>query len=374
MEKIRLLYLIDRLEVGGAERLLEMACRHLPRERFDIRVDSLFSGGQMAERLRRLGIPVEILCAKNLWDVFGFFRLYKRLRDWKPHILHTHLFPANTFGRAAGRLAGVPVIIGAEHNLYREKPFHQRLADRILSRISDRIHAVSFAVANFTSAQERIPISRFSVLYNFAELAVFNEARARREENRKLLGILPREKALVAVGSLSRQKDHQFLLEVMKELVGRMEGLQLLIVGQGPLRKALGERIGHLGLEGQVSLLGVREDVPEILSACDIFVFPSVWEGFGIALLEAMAAGLPVVASRLDGIPEIVREGEGILLPAGDREAWVSAILDLLQNSEKSRALAAAGQRRSADFSVESGVRRWQNLYEEILKEKGVMV
>jgi glycosyltransferase involved in cell wall biosynthesis len=220
-----------------------------------------------------------------------------------------------------------------------------------------------------------MPPPKVFLIPNGVEIKVFTEA------NQSLVEALAQEWKIRShtpvIGTLARlheQKGHSYLLDAVAQLRREIPDVKALVVGDGELRPSLEQRTQALRLSDSVIFTGTRRDVPEILALLDVFVLPSLWEGLPIALLEAMAAGLPVVATRVGGVPEVVVDGEtGLLVPPRDPDALSEAILTLLQDPDLRQKMGQAGQERVREyFSVERMVEETEALYERLLAEKGL--
>src|SRR5262249_24656144 len=267
-----------------------------------------------------------------------------RLKAFGPGLVHTHLYYANVLGRVAARLAGSPPVVTTLHNpdytfeaTERTLCRARKLLDRWTGARNAAVVAVSGAVAE--DFRRHMGWTGIRVIPNGVDLEAFapgggDDGAARGEWPGPGLRLL-------SVGRLHPQKGHGVLLDAMGRTAARGASLSLVIAGEGTLRPVLEEGIRRLGLDGSVRLAGRRGDVRELLRAADVFVFPSLYEAVGIALLEAMASGLPVVASRTGGIPEVVEDGaSGRLVPPGDAEALAEALAALARDPDERRRLA----------------------------------
>lgn len=358
------------LTVGGTEgQLLELASRFDSR-RFNVLVCGLKGEGPVARAMRERGVRVVTLNGRGAWDVRVLFRLFQLTRQERPEILHAFLGFANLAASLIGRLLGVPVVIWSYRDVEVWKTKAHWLVDRLAVRWADAITCCSDAVRQFVLARMNGQASKFSTIYNGVDLETFNRPRATSRAELNL-----REGGFV-IGTVSRldepKKGLAVMLRALANLAGR-DGLpswQWLLVGDGPARDRLRSLASELGLSGQVMFAGMRDDVASVLPMMDIFVCPSLYEGFGIAIVEAMAAGRPVVASAVGGIPEIVvHEGTGLLVPPGDAAALAGALATLLTHPGQARAMGARGQARVRErFSIETAVQQHQQLYESLRK------
>jgi len=364
--QISVLYLITELDVGGAERALARTVIRLSKNRYRASVACLYGAGAVADEIRTAGIAVTDLEARGKWDLSVAWRLYRLLRRERPTILHTWMFHANVPGRLLGRLAGVPIIISSERTMGQESRWRYRL-NRITAPLTDRVVCVSQRVADFVVQEVGIPQCKVVVIPNGIDLRNFKYLPAKRQA-RAALG-LPYELALI--GTVARLNPVK-RLDVLLQALASVNGVCAVIIGDGPERARLEALRKQLGLVERVRFVGQQSNVPEWLAAMDLFVLPSDWEGMSNALLEAMAVGLPVVATAVGGTPEVVVDGvTGLLVPPRDPEALAEAIIALLQDRERAEAMGRTGQERvERYFTVERMVQKTEALYEELIGEK----
>jgi sugar transferase (PEP-CTERM/EpsH1 system associated) len=368
-ERVKVCHLITELNVGGAEWSLARLLMHLDRERFASTVVCLYGGeGTVAEAIRALGVPVVDLRMVRKWRFDAFWRLYRLLIREHPTILHTWLFHANIPGRVLGRLANVPIIIGSERTMGMESRWRYRL-NRITQALADRVVCVSQQVADFVIRQVGVSQHKVVVIPNGVDLSDFERLPVRREA-REALG-LPCDQAWV--GTVARL-DPVKRLDVLLRALPLLEDVRAVIVGYGPEQQRLETLAQQLGIQERVCFTGYQEDVRPWLVALDVFVLSSDWEGMSNALLEAMAASLPAVATAVGGTPDVVVEGEtGLLVPPRDPGALAEALDTLVCDPDLRRSMGQAGRQRVVRcFSVERMVERTQTLYEELLGVKGL--
>jgi sugar transferase (PEP-CTERM/EpsH1 system associated) len=365
----RILHLITELDIGGAQKALARLLSHLDRKRFSPHVACFYNGQEMvAQEIRKLGIPVTNLGMITKWRWDAFWRLYFLLRRERPTILHTWMFHANIPGRVLGRLANVPIVISSERTMGQESPWRYRL-NRVTHPLADRITCVSQQVEDFVVGQIGIPRDKTVVIPNGIDVKHFKNLY--KDNKMRSTYHLPRDVPVIGtVTRLNRVKRLDVLLQAI-ELLQETHGV---IVGEGPEHEYLKAQATRLGLSERISFTGHQRDVRPWLAAFDIFVLSSDWEGMSNALLEAMAAGLPVVATAVGGTPEVVVEGEtGFLVPPRDPEALAEAILRLLRDPDLRRRMGEAGRKRVAEhFSVEQMVQKTEALYEHLVAEKGL--
>ncbi len=373
--RLRVLQVSDSLAVGGAETLLVTLAGHIDRDRYDLRVCSLAPLGDTAivAGLRALDVPIETLGGVLLRDPRGPVRLAALARRLDVDVLHTHLSTATMVGALAGALAHRPVV-ATLHSLRDEYTRHGGLKHQLHARaLRHGIRTViacapevrAMAIDEFGLLPCRVVDVPNGIDMSAAAAVSPAEAAARRAE---LLDGAPGPLVL-AVGNLLPPKGHTVLVEAAALLLPRFPGLRVAIVGrEGESAPEVRARIAALGLERHVALLGPRRDVPALLAAADVFAQPSLWEGLPLALLEAMAAGLPAVASAVGGTPRVLEDGRtGRLAPPGDAAALAGALGDLLSDEVRARRLAVAGRAHvRATYGAPAWARRLERIYSEV--------
>jgi glycosyltransferase involved in cell wall biosynthesis len=281
-----------------------------------------------------------------------------------PDILHTHLYHPNLYGRLGALGLGLTGVVAAVHNSYTRVKFHRRVWNYLLGWATDRVLVGSAQVWQDVRRYDGVPASRLTLMPYGIPLAEPAPSLTR-EAARERLEVPAEALVIGAVGRLEEQKGHAHLLAALPEVRREIPGLVVLLVGEGRRQEDLQRQVRNLGLESTVRFLGTRRDLPEIFRALDLFVQPSLWEGLPLALLKAMGAGLPVVATRVSGSREAIVDGvNGCLVPPGDPEALARAILKLHRQPEARRRLGDAARRTVAErYSLEAMLKRLEELY-----------
>ena len=314
------------------------------------------------EALDELGVPHRsVRCGPDVSPRLARDVL-RSVRAERPDLVHTHLVHADVYGGLAGRLLRIP-LVSTRHNddRYLLGPF--RYVDRAFARPARRLIAISDAVRRFLEQAGHDPRKLVTIRYGLDELPS-----APSEPTPAAAGIPVDAPLALAVGRLIAQKDHATLLRAFARVLPQLPAARLAILGGGPLETETRRLAAELGVADAVVMPG-RTDIRDWLERADVFVHTSRWEGFGIVLLEAMLAGLPVVATRVSAVPEVVVDGEtGILVDAGDVSGVAQALGGLLTDRPRASALGEAGRRRAREeFSVARMAERTQALYDEVL-------
>jgi glycosyltransferase involved in cell wall biosynthesis len=361
-------FCVTDLDPGGAERALVRIVTGLDRSRWTPAVFCLGPEGKLADELRQAGIDVFCYGATRAWNLGVIPWLTRHLRAFRPELLQGVLFHGNLAGRIAGRRAGVPVIVSGHRVAEREKRWHLWL-DRWTGRWVDHHVCVSQGVAEHVRRHLQLRAEQVTVIPNGVALPAATRAAA---TVRAEWGIAECELLVLAIGRLHRQKGFATLIDAFAAMRPRLPGpARLLIVGDGPERGRLERRIRVHGLGESVHLAGRRDDVPDLLRAADLFVLSSLWEGMPNALLEAMAAGVPVVSTRVEGIEELLaNSGCGLVVTPGSANELSSAMHRLLTGPDLAAETASRAQLFvKENFTWERSVQDYASLYDRLLVE-----
>ena len=371
--RIRLLFVIGTLEIGGAETQLAELVSRLDRTRFDPALCCLGETGPLGPRIEASGARLYALGFRGFKQrsyaasfphvVRTLWRFWRTIRMERPDILHAMLFWAYVLSAFVGRAARVPVIVASRRSLGHfksEKP-HFLLLERMANRLTDLVLANSAAVRADAIRQERLDPKRVLVIYNGLD---FNRFPAPKE----IGAALPHQPKVLVVANLIAYKGHRYFLDAWPGVVRRFPGARALLAGQGPMLDALREQARDLGVAASVDFLGRRSDVPALLAGCDLYVHPSLEEGYSNAVLEAMAAGLPIVATAVGGTMEAIADGEtGLLVPPADAAALERAMLRLLEDrSAAGRMGARAASVARSRYDMDQVVHRYEAVYEQL--------
>jgi glycosyltransferase involved in cell wall biosynthesis len=373
---VRVTYLVGSLDVGGAERQLLRLANSLDPERFEPRIVTLYAGGPL-EREVRPGIPVFPLMLKSLgesrrpgqrgWLLLGLrllYRLYRHLRSERPDVLHAYMPSAYVMGALTGLVARIPVIVAGRRSLT-SYHIYRTIRWRLLARVANRILAMqvcnSEAVRRYAIERERLRADRTVVIPNGIDLP-----------DGRVLALEPSWEGLVTaatIGNLRAVKGHDTLLRAVRRVVDVQPGFKLVLFGDGPERAALEGLRRELALEEAVVMAGRRPEAAFFLPGFDFLLLASLEEGFPNAVMEAMACGIPPVATAVGGIPELVHDGvEGLLVPPSDPARLGTAILWMIEHPRERRRMGEAARARiERDFSVARMVTSTEELYESLL-------
>jgi sugar transferase (PEP-CTERM/EpsH1 system associated) len=367
------MHIVFSLQPGG----MEFGVVKLVNGLNPLRVQSAICSTRPSGALKHLvspGIPIFDLNRREGNDIRIVWELHRLFRRERPDVVHTHGWGTLLEGILAARLAGVPSVVHGEHGTLQVKP-HQRWLQRRAWLSADRVLSVSSRLAERMAAEMKLSVARITTIRNGVDLSRFNPGH--RAAARVVLGLPDEALVLGTVGRLVPVKDHATLLEAVALLKRDGVDATLVVSGDGPLREAFLARAAALGIQNQVRLLGYRKDVEVVLAALDVFVLSSVSEGLSNTILEAMATGLPVVATRVGGADELVRDGEtGLLVAPGSPHGMAAALGQLAADRRRRPAMGAAGRvRAETEFALSTMVQRYEALYVKLaaLKSGGTV-
>ncbi|UCV18278.1 glycosyltransferase [Ferribacterium limneticum] len=360
---MRILMLITGLGVGGAERQLADLADALHRLGHEVAIAYLT--GSVRVRPKSPGVVLHDLEADK--SVFGLLRVLRRLRsvigEFRPNVVHSHMFHANILARIARLSVAVPRLVCTAHSTH-EGGRLRMLAYRLTHRLADVTTNVSREAVVAFEAKRAIPKGGMLVVPNGIDTTRFCANTINRQATRQQEGIGDDERVVIAVGRLVEAKDFSNLLHAWQEVTWNRTRIKLWIVGDGALRGQLESLAAHLGIEQTVSFLGIRENIPDLLNAVDLFVLSSAWEGFAIVAAEAMACGKVAVVTDAGGTRELLGE-VGFLVGVRDSKA-LAAVLDhalSLPKEELDRLGGLARERVIDHFSLSRAVDKWLDLY-----------
>jgi glycosyltransferase involved in cell wall biosynthesis len=363
---LRVLTLLDTLRPGGAERVAVTIAAHLDRSRFDpiVCASRREPWSPLREILDSAAVPVMTLDRSRRAEVWSWRALAATLRRMHIDVLHTHMFGSNVWGTLLGRLTGVPVVVAHEHSWSFERNMLRYTFDRdVIARGADVLLAVSHEDRVRMIELEGIPSSKVRVIPN--RIMPLPPARL---DLRAELGLPEGAPVIGTLTVLRPEKALDTLIEAAARLAPQFPDLIVLIAGAGPEEERLRSLIRERGLEPTVRLLGFRRNVAEVLASIDIAIFSSDREGSPLAVMESMAAGKPIVATRVGGIPALVDDGRhALLVPPGDVGALGEAVTRLLRDGELRERLGRnARERQRREFDIESSTQAVEDLYEHL--------
>jgi glycosyltransferase involved in cell wall biosynthesis len=365
---VRILWLTKGLGRGGAERLLVSLAKRLDRSSFELEVAYVLPWKDaLVPEFERLGVPVHCLDGSRAFDMRWVSRLRRLVGRGRFDLVHSHM-PYVALG---ARTLRRPLIIHTEHNTWETYRPSTRWANRLTYPRNAAVIAVSHAVAVSIRPPPFVRTSpRVHVIRHGAELSANGPLTpASRARARRTLGLGERALVIGTVGNLTAKKDHRILLEATAQAASHDREIQLVLIGSGPLERAVRDDARSLGLSNRVVFTGSRDDVAELLPAFDVFALSSRNEGLPISLLEAMAAGVPCVATSVGGVPEVIDNGnEGLLVPAGDAAALADALSTLLHTPDLRDVISGRAAQTARRFDITDAARRTEAVYRDVLQ------
>lgn len=365
---MRVAMMIDSLRIGGAQKLVTQFVSAVSKQTVETTVISLRADPVPAnlEIIHSAGAEVENFPSRSLLDVRRLSRLIRFLRAEKFDLIQTHLSYANILGCLAGYFAGIPVIAtlhSTGHDPQQKSRLITRLEEVILRFFARRILAVGYTVA--ATFQDRLGSRTMDVIPNGVPAPVDLSPQAKQQLRREIAGEEDRI-VIISIGRFVPAKGYEDMIEAFAILHRQNPQPVLVIAGVGKLSEKIKSKISDLQLQDAVNCLGARNDVPQLLAASDIYANSSHWEGLPMALLEAMMAGLPIVATSVGDMPKVVTPETGIIVPPHNPAALAEALSCLVGTPEKARSMGAEARARAMrEYSVDTWIKRLTSLYEE---------
>jgi len=367
--------------MGGAERLMVPLLKHLSRADFDPYVCALQSkdGNPMADEIRALGVPIECLDVKHLRDINALPQLIKYLRGIGADLVHTQLEFANILGNISAKLLRLPSVctihVMPSLDVKTKSRLHQKVEWLSLRHFCDRVISVSEEARQYHLNVSGASADQVTTIYNGIDLSSFLniDRKGERINVRQELGIPIDANLLITVAVLRPQKGIQFMIRALPAILRSAPNTYYLIVGSGSHQSALVDEVNQAGLKDRVIFAGMRKDVARLLAASELFILPTLTEALPTVLAEAMAAKLPIVASRVGGVPEMVTDGQnGCLVEPEDLHGLVNSCIHLLSKPEKQATMGAAGwEIVNHKFNIERQVDKLEELYLDQLHTYG---
>ena len=373
-EPIRVMHVVLSLELGGLERIVDDLVRRADPSEITPSVCCVEAPGHLAEGLRNIGVEVVSLDkgpGLRLKGFWGALRAFKRVR---PHVVHTHQIGALFYAGPAARLAGVPVVVHTEHGKHFEESRRLRILGRLGARHADRVFTVSDDIARDAFRLKVFSPRRTRTVINGIDVERFSRP-ADVTGLRKTLRLAEDNFVVGTVARLSPVKDQGTLIEAFGLLLKRKPGTHLGLVGDGACRAELEAQARSAGLDAYVHFAGAQDDVVPYFKLFDVFALSSLSEGIPLSILEAMAAGVPVVSTAVGGVGEIVSDGKtGVLVAPGQPETLATALANLAGNPARRSELAAAARKMvEREYSLARMARTYLDEYRKLLELRGAL-
>jgi glycosyltransferase involved in cell wall biosynthesis len=370
MTRLNVVHICDHLgwegsRMHGVKRLFAWMIPRFDASRYNVSLISLRRKDLSEDTLEQFGVDVTYL-GRHKFDPRTYDHLLRVLKSKQADVVHMHGYGATTFGRLCAWRMGIPAILH-EHANHGDTPWFQKVADRLLAPHTDLAIAVSESTAEFTIRARLMPAERTKVVYLGSPLDEFARDRSAEEiaEARRALGIDP---STIAVGTVTRlmpSKGNQYLVEAVREITARQPKARVYIAGEGELASELHDQARTLGLGNRLVFLGFQRDVAAVLTAFDIVVFPSLWEGTPLTAFEALAAGKPIVSTDADGLLDILTDRrDAIVVPKRNAGALARAVIDVIEQPGLAERLGKEARRTGARYDIAQFVRKMERLYD----------
>ena len=349
----------------GVKRLFSWMIPRFDASRYNVALVSLRKKDLSEETLESMGIDISYL-HKSKFDPATLTALLKVIDRQKTDILHLHGYGATTFGRLAGWMRGIPTIVHEHANLT-DTPWFQKVADRMLVPATDIAIAVSKSTADFVIGPRRIPAERVKVVYLGVPLEEFSRPRSLEEiaDARRELGAAPDELVVGTVTRLHDSKGNSYLVDAARQVLDQRPKTRFYLFGEGPLRPQLEAQARALNLGDRFVFGGFTRDVARTVSAFDIEVFPSLWEGTPLTVFEALAMGKPIVATDADGLVDVLtNEKDALIVPRRDATALAGAIVRLIDHPDLRADLSVRARLTGQQYGIAAFVRKMERLYD----------
>lgn len=368
--KLNVLQICDHLgwegsRMHGVKRLFAWMIPAFDADRYNVSLVSLRKKDLSEETLESFGVDITYL-HRSKFDPATLPALLKVIDRKRIDLLHMHGYGATTFGRAAAALRGIPTILHEHANLT-DTPWFQKVADRALEPFTDIAIAVSRSTADFVTRARLIPERKVKIVYLGVPLDEFSRARSAADiaEARRELGIGEGELAIGTVTRLHDSKGNEFLVEAARRVIDERPAARFYLVGEGPLQPALEAQARALGLGDRFVFVGFAKDISRVLSAFDLSVFPSLWEGTPLTAFEALASGRAIVATDADGLLDILTDRhDAHIVPKRNAAALAERIVGLIDAPEERARLSANARLTGRHYDIAAFVRKMERLYE----------
>ena len=369
--KTTILYLTSSSAIGGAERLVLDTVARLDRNIFAPRVASLFGPGDLTERCRAIHVEAHNLNLRSLCRIGEIRKLKTLLKRIRPDIIQSCGLRADIWGRMFKKISGAKCFVSTIHNVDPWRQWYHVLLDRGTACRTDLFIAVSEAVRKTRIEREKFPPEKIRTIYNGIDARQY-ENLPERVTARAVFGLSESDAPVIGIlANLRKQKGHLDVIDTLPSLCNQFPAIRFIFAGKDYTEGEAARRAAERGVKEHIVFPGFIDDPKHLFGAADMFLLPSYWEGMPVSVLEAMAAGVPIIATPVGGVPEIIEDGKtGLLIPPGDREALLNALATLANRPELSRTLVDNARKRVVEhFDIDIMVKRYEHEYLKLLGE-----
>ncbi|MDP8263821.1 MAG: glycosyltransferase [Candidatus Ancaeobacter aquaticus] len=369
-KKINILYILPALRLGGTEKQLFLLLKYLDKTKFNPVVCCIKEEGCLSQWIKDLDIPIINLRIHSIYNPIALYSLTKIIKKYDIHIIHTFLFGFDLYANIAARIGKVKTIISSRRQIPVWKKLHHKIIQIIANRFSDVIVANSIAVRNYTLENEHASTKKVHVIYNGLETN--NKATPGAPHKLKNTYGIQSDKIIIGmIANFGYFKGQQTFIDIAKTILSKRDDIHFLLAGDGPLKAKCMQQVQLLHITENVTFIDTTNNVAKLLAIINIFAFTSHTEGFPNAILEAMAAGIPVIAFRVGGIPEIIdHKSNGFLIDDNDEESFLDTLNYLIENKKVCEDIGSEARKKIVNtYSVESMVNNYTKLYLEKYSE-----
>ena len=365
MEKIKVAHIVQTLDVGGAERLVMDLLKSCDKSRFDFTLCCLGTRGVLADELEKENVRLIFLNKKDGLDFNLSFKIASLMKDSKIGVLHTHNQRPQFYGALATHLFRPRVYVHTRHGRNYPDNYKSVLFSRFFAGRASKVVVVCDDIYKFARDIEKLPKEKLKIINNGVDTERFNGEGRDKKLLRDSLGIGPDELVIGTVGRLAKIKNQKLLILAFKNVADLRSDCRLVVVGDGPLKNELIDYSQEVGVREKILFLGERNDISQLLGVFDIFCLSSLSEGISLVLLEAMATGLPIVATRVGGNSELIEDGvNGFLVPSQDPRSMSENLVKLLSDKELRDHMSKNNQKSARSrFDIRDVTKTYQELY-----------
>jgi len=363
----KVLHTIETAEPGGAETILVQIAECLS-NRYEP-MGLVLSEGWTSNELRKRNITVFHEPLHRSFDLGWVKRLLKIIKDNDIKLIHSHEFTTNAYLTVAARITNIPIICTVHGKNYYPERYYRRLAYRLVAKHADKFVAVSYDLKNYLAYDIGIPEDRIRVVHNGIDVNLFSNDKTGKSDIKSDLAISDSDYVIIVVAALFEMKGHKDLLESIGNLGEDAKDVKVLFVGDGWYKPELIRKTKELGIEDKVEFLGFRNNIAELLSISKLFILPSYSEGLPVSVLEAMSSELPVIATDVGGMREVIKDGEnGYLIPPGNPQVLADRVRYCIHNELLAKELSKKGRPFVVDkFSLDTMLGNYESMYENLL-------
>ncbi|WP_340371771.1 glycosyltransferase [Peribacillus sp. FSL E2-0218] len=367
MKKIKILHIIPDFGTGGAEKLVLDLLSNYDKSKFTMAVLSLYNKSDTIyeKQLEKIGVEVFYLGKKPGVDISMIYKIFKLFKKYKPNVIHTHRYVVR-YTLIPSVLQCVPIRIHTVHNV----------AEKELDQIGIKIQNIAYRFFSYIPVAISKSVRKsITELYKInSDIPLINNGIDIQKYSFKGIKKDRDSINLIHIGRFSPQKNHDFLINVFSRVATEKSNVRLRLVGDGELRKQIEDKVILMGIVDRVEFLGIREDIPNLLAESDIFLMSSNWEGLPLTILEAMASGLPIIATEVGGIPDVAKHNSNaILVPRENKDLFYKAVVSLIDDINLRNSMSEKSFLLSREFDIRVAEKQYEELYVKKCEEMNLI-